>query len=213
MTRYFDLSQPIENRMSFFPGDPQPEIRPAKDVTAPWRVSELHIGTHTGTHIDAASHYVEQGLPISRYPIERFILPGICVDLNSLDPDEPVESDRLEAAVALIPKGGALVIRTAWDQYWGQDLYYHHPYLTPSAALCLAEAGASLVGIDALNVDSTAQGTSRVHAVLLGRDILIVENLRGLHQLNPGEVYHFSFLPLALSELDGSPVRAVAWKR
>jgi arylformamidase len=212
MTRYFDLSQPIENRMSFFPGDPQPEIRPAQAVAAPWRVSELHIGTHTGTHIDAASHYVEQGAPISRYPIERFILPGICVYIESLGPDEPVGSDRLAAAVALIPKGGALVIRTAWDQYWGQELYYRHPYLTPSAAQRLVEAGAGLVGIDALNVDSTTLGASQVHAALLGKDILIVENLRGLDQLDPGEVYYFSFLPLALSGLDGSPVRAVAWK-
>jgi kynurenine formamidase len=212
MTRYIDLSQPIENRMSFYPGDPQPDVRPARDVAAPWRVSELHIGTHTGTHIDAASHYIERGLTINRYPIERFILPGICVSLDDLEPDEPVGGDRFEEVLTLIPEGGALVIRTAWDRFWGQDLYFHHPYLTPAAAQRLAAAGAGLVGIDALNVDSTSQGTSQAHETLLGRDILIIENLRGLDQLNPGEVYHFSFLPLALPGLDGSPVRAVAWK-
>jgi kynurenine formamidase len=69
----------------------------------------------------------------------------------------------------------------------------------------------SLVGIDALNVDSTHQGTTHVHELFLGGDILIVENLRRLDQLQPGRVYQFAFLPLLLPGLDGSPVRAVAW--
>jgi kynurenine formamidase len=46
---------------------------------------------------------------------------------------------------------------------------------------------------------------------LLGNDALIVENLARLDQLTPGKLYHFSFLPLALTGLDGSPIRAVAW--
>ncbi len=212
MTRYFDLSQPIENRMSFYPGDPQPDIRPAQDVTAPWRVSELHIGTHTGTHMDAASHFIERGRTIDQYPIERLMLYGISIAIGGLNPDEPIGSERLEEFTALIPEGGAIVIRTAWDHFWGQELYFRHPYLAPAAAQRLAAAGAGLVGIDALNVDSTSQGTNQAHEILLGRDILIVENLRGLDQLNPGEIYRFSFLPLSLPGLDGSPIRAVAWK-
>jgi len=60
-------------------------------------------------------------------------------------------------------------------------------------------------------VDSTVQGTDHAHATLLGNDVLIVENLTRLHQLLPGVVYQFSFLPLALSGLDGLPVRAIAW--
>ena len=58
MTVFFDLSQPVEPGMSFYPGDPQPGIQPAATIAAPWRVTELHLGTHTGTHIDSASHYI-----------------------------------------------------------------------------------------------------------------------------------------------------------
>lgn len=212
MRRFFNLSQLVENGMVYYPGDPQPEIRPAQGTTPPWRVTELHIGTHTGTHIDASSHYYEKGMTIDQYPVERFVLPGICLSIDGLNPGEAIERDRLEAFLPLIPKGGAAVIRTGWDRYWGQELYFRHPYLAPSAAQSLAAAGGSLVGIDALNVDSTAQGTEAVHEILLTRNILIVENLKGLDQLVPGEEIQFSFLPLLLSGLDGSPVRAVAWK-
>ena len=109
-------------------------------------------------------------------------------------------------------KGGAFIIRTDWDRFWGQELYNHHPFLTPAAAKSLAEAGTGLVGIDALNVDSTSQATSSVHETLLGKNILIVENLSNLNRLNTRAIYQFSFLPLYLAGVDGSPVRAVAWE-
>src|SRR5260221_10362828 len=64
MSEYFDLSQQIENGMTYFPGDPEPHIEPA-DTTPPWRVTHLHIGTHMGTHIDAASHFIPHGKTIS----------------------------------------------------------------------------------------------------------------------------------------------------
>lgn len=71
---------------------------------------------------------------------------------------------------------------------------------------------ASLVGIDALNVDSTIQATNHAHHYLLEQEeILIVENLTNLSKLQPGKVYQFSFLPLHLAGMDGSPIRAVAW--
>lgn len=212
MTIYFDLSHPIESNMTCYPGDPEPQIRPAAGVNLPWRVSELHIGTHTGTHIDAASHYIDGGKTIDQYPLERFILPGICISLDGLNPDEAVESLRLKPFQSLIPKGGAVFIRTAWDRYWGQELYLRHPFLSLSAAQILVATGVSLVGIDALNIDSTTRGTSHAHQVFLEREILIVENLTGLSQLKPGEIYKFACLPLSLAGLDGSPVRAVAWR-
>ena len=209
MTEYFDLSHLIENGMMYFPGDPEPRIAPA-DATPPWRVSQLHIGTHTGTHIDAASHFVPHGKSIAQYSLDRFLMPGIVVPVHAPD-DEPIGTNAFDAYLPALPAHGVLLIRTNWDQYWNTDRYLRHPYLTREAAQLLVKAGVSLVGIDALNVDSTVQETDHAHATLLGNDVLIVENLCGLQQLLPGVVYQYSFLPLALSGLDGSPVRAIAW--
>ena len=110
------------------------------------------------------------------------------------------------------PAHGALLIQTGWDRHWKTDRYLRHPYLTRKATQFLVDTGVSIIGIDALNVDSTVQETDHAHAALLGNDILIVENLTRLHQLSPGVVYQCSFLPLPLSELDGSPVRAISWR-
>lgn len=208
--KFFDLSHPIENGMTFYPGDPQPHIIPAI-MEPPWQVTELHLGTHTGTHIDAASHYIPTGRTIDQYPPERFILTGMVAPVSRGD-DEAIKAENLHISMANLSPDGAMLIHTGWDRFWKTERYLHHPYLSPEVAQALVEAGVKLVGIDALNVDSTIQGTTHAHDILLGNDVLIVENLTHLDQLTPGTVYRVSFLPLCLAGLDGSPVRAVAWQ-
>jgi kynurenine formamidase len=211
MSIFFDLSQPVKTGMTIYPGDPQPAIQPALGAAAPWQVSELHLGTHTGTHIDSASHFISNGKTIDQYPLERFILPGIVIPVPGLSDDQPIVEEFISDHLKDLPEGGAVLILTAWDQYWNTDRYLRHPYLSLETSMRLARAHASLVGIDALNVDSTVQSTDHVHRTLLGRDILIVENLAHLSDLQGGRLYQFSFLPIHLPGLDGSPIRAVAW--
>lgn len=205
----FDLTQPIHNRMPVYPGDPEPHLQLAEGLTAPWRVSELHLGTHTGTHIDAPAHFFPNGKTIDQYSPARFVLPGMTMPVLNLVEDEPV---RFVADLAILPKGGVVLIQTGWDRFWGTEHYFRHPFLSSEMAQRLVDAGVGLVGIDAPNVDSTVQHTSHAHEILLGNDVLIVENLTGLAQLKPHVLYQCSFLPLLLSGLDGSPVRAVAWE-
>jgi arylformamidase len=197
--------------MTIFPGDPLPGIHPAEGVMAPWQVSEMHLGSHSGTHIDAASHYIPGGKTIDQYPLERFILPGVVIPVAGFVDDQPISTQMISGYLKKIPEGGAVLIQTEWDTYWNTDRYLRHPHLTAEATLSLIKAGASLVGIDALNVDSTVQLTDHVHHLLLEREILIVENLTRLNSLQPGKPYQFSFLPINLPGLDGSPIRAVAW--
>jgi kynurenine formamidase len=211
-TRYFNLTHPMRTGMTIYPGDPQPMIGPAEGVPAPWKVSALQLGSHTGTHIDAANHYIPHGKTIDQYSPERFILPGIVADAGRLPADGPISPEHLVSALNCLPEGGALILRTLWDRYWDTPNYMSHPYLSNEAAQSIRSAGASLVGIDALNIDSTTQGLTDAHEILLGSDILIVENLTGLARLQADVLYQFSFLPLNLVGGDGSPIRAVAWE-
>ena len=210
MAKLYDLSQAIENGMTYFPGDPQPMIEKNSIATSPWKVSHLSIGSHTGTHMDAPCHFSPQGKTIDQYGLERFILPGLVASLPNLSPNQAIEISMFSQLIDKLPRGGAFIIRTYWDRYWKSEEYTRHPYLTAQAADGLVSAGTSLVGIDALNVDSTLDATCHTHEILLGNDLLIVENLRGLDQLLAGKLYEFTFLPLPLNGLDGSPIRAVA---
>lgn len=204
-----DLSHTLRTGMPVFPGDPSVRLQPA-GAAAPWRVSRLTLGSHAGTHVDAASHYVPGGATIDRYPLERFVVPAYVVRTTAGEGtaiDWPELADALPGDLA----GMAVLLNTGWDRHWGDELAFLHPYLSAAAAAGLVGRGSGLVGTDALNVDATEPATEHAHNALLGADVLIVENLTRLDELEPGRRYTCAFVPLKLAQADGSPIRAYAF--
>jgi arylformamidase len=61
VSRLIDVSLPIGADLLVWPGDPPVEVVPRLRIAsgAPANVSELRMGTHTGTHVDPPNHFVE----------------------------------------------------------------------------------------------------------------------------------------------------------
>lgn len=178
-------------------------------ATPPWQISTLHLGSHSGTHLDAPSHYIASGRSIDTFAPDRFIAPGIVVDARGYAADTPIGAAVLDGYD--LQPGMIAVIRTGWEAFWQNARYFQHPYLSVDLAYALVERRISLVAIDALNVDSTPGSGASAHAVLLGADLLIAENLCHLDALVCGQIYMFAFIPLLLHATDGAPARALAW--
>lgn len=208
VNRLVDLSRLLETGMPVFPGDPPVELAPA-GAEPPWQVTRLSLGTHSGTHIDAASHYMLAGRTIDEYPLERFVLDAYVVHLD-VGAEAAISWDVIGAQLPGDLTGVGVLLHTGWDCFWGTDEAEHHPSLSQDAASRLAVGGAVLVGTDALNVDGTARPSTFAHAALLGADVLIVENLTGLGALDTGRPYRCAFVPLKVAGGDGSPIRAYA---
>ncbi len=221
-----DLSHTIHDGIQIYPGDPQPSIKRGltheKDYC---HVDVLTLGSHTGTHIDAPYHFLKEGKTIDELPAQRFVGEGVLVDVSAKSDRELIEPGDIEPHENEIAQGDFVILKTGRDKYFGTFKYYLHPYLSAEAAQVLLKMGVSLVGIDALNVDPTYYGSMDsdsaakdlpdeaeygypVHDILLGNDILIVENLCNLDQIKPVKGV-YSFLPLKLKGSDGSPLRAV----
>lgn len=204
-----DLSHEIKNGMMIYPGDPEISIREGltheKDYC---HVDRLFLNSHTGTHIDAPLHFIKGGKAITDFPISKFICPGIALDLQYKNPGEAITKADLQKA-ALEP-GTALLLATGWFRFFGKETYLNHPYLSKEGAEYLVEKGISIVAVDFLNVDQTLNEAWDAHPILLGNDVLIVENINNSLSLQPGKKYTFSFLPLKIAGTDGSPVRAAA---
>jgi arylformamidase len=83
-------------------------------------------------------------------------------------------------------------------------------FLSPLAAVRLAERGVLLVGTDAMSVDPEDAADLPVHRMLLSRGVAILESL-DLSEAPPG-TYTLVALPLFFRELDASPVRAILIK-
>ncbi|MFC4128452.1 cyclase family protein [Nocardia rhizosphaerae] len=212
--RLIDLTQPIETGMPVFPGDPQVRLEPALRVaTDGVNVLRIHLGSQSGTHVDAPAH-LDDSLPtLDELPLDRFCGPAVLVDARSVPARAPIEAALFGAG--LVP-GSIVLVATGWSAHWGTADYLAHPYLDPAAARLLVDAGIRTVGIDAPSVDpSDAEGADLpAHRILCGATAVIAENLTGLDRLltvaAAGEPIEIALFPLRLLGADGAPVRAVA---
>jgi len=148
------------------------------------------MSAHLGTHADAPAHVLSDGEAIGRVPLEAFIGPARVVDLPGRGEVGP---DRLPQRCLGVAR---ILFRT-----WGKA------FLSPLAALRLAERGAILVGTDAMSIDPEDAEDLPVHRALLSRGVMLLEGLE-LKQVEPGD-YRLIALPLRFEDLDASPVRAV----
>jgi kynurenine formamidase len=213
-----DLSVPIASAMPVYPGDPEAEITQALRVESDGvAVSQLVLGSHTGTHLDAPSHVFEGGGTLDTVSLD--LLVGKAAILRVVDDPESWqtphknvtalihEHDLVCALPERLPE--RVCLATGWDVYFGQRSMVNHPGISMSLAQELWARGARVLGVDMLSPDPTTHGSELpVHKFWLGSGGVIVENLTGLTQL-PSEC-ELSLLPLRLRELDGSPIRAIA---
>ena len=151
------------------------------------------MSAHLGTHVDAPSHVLPEGAAVGSLPLEAFIGEARVVDLPGKGEVGPDALPRRCFGTA------RLLLRTGGKAF-----------LSPLAALRLAERGALLVGTDAMSVDPEDAADLPVHWTLLSRGVAVLENL-DLSRAAPGE-YRLVALPLFFKELDASPVRAVLIK-
>lgn len=213
-----DLSHPIDSGTPTYPGDPPVSVSPAATHAADgYAVTDLRLGTHAGTHVDAPRHTEPAGATLEEVDVGEFAFDARSVDCRPLDDREPIGPAALPAAADLDAGVDLLVLQTGWAEHWGDDRYRDHPYLTPAAAERCRDLGVG-VGLDTFGPDPTPPADGRgkadepegvpAHRALLGADLPIVENLRNLGGL-PDRVRLYAF-PLPVVGGDGSPVRAVA---
>ena len=209
-----DLTMPFSARTIPVPGHPQPEFEVLHELDRDGvRNTVVKFSIHTGTHIDAPSHFIEDGAAIDEVAIDRFHRPGIRLDLTDAPPGEPIGLDRLERAGfdERTAAGSILLLATGWsDGAWRSErLYGDNPFLGPDAAEAVAHAGPSAMGLD-FAVDEQKPWPN--HTVLLGAEVLLIENLMGLPTL-PADGFDVIAFPLRLEGENGGPARVVAASR
>ena len=209
-----DLSHPIAGGLTVFPGDPAVSIENAASIeTDGFRVSSLHLGTHTGTHLDAPAHSIADGATLEAVALDDLVAPLVVLDATGRAARDRIGVDVLNAAPEIAP-GDIVAVRTGWDARFGDDTYLEHPVIDVALATALWHRGVRVLGVDTLNPDASWPGDNGawalpVHEFWLGNGGVIVENLAALDRV-PTSGAEAIILSLRLDGLDGAPVRAVA---
>jgi kynurenine formamidase len=215
--RLVELSHVIRAGMITYPGLPGPEITPYLTREASRRhyapgtefaIDRLTLVGNTGTYLDAPYHRYPGGADLSGVPLARTAdLPAVVVRVT--DARQPGVDVGALAAVDV--RGMAVLLHTGDDARFGSPGYAEgRHFLTRAGAAWLADHDAALVGIDALNIDDTADGERPAHSLLLAAGIPVVEHLTGLGQIPPTGAL-FTAAPLRVEGMGTIPVRAFAW--
>ncbi|MGM7644966.1 cyclase family protein [Nocardia sp. JW2] len=212
--RLIDLTRPIHTGMPVFPGDPEVLLEPAlRAATDGVNVLRVHLGSQSGTHVDAPAH-LDDSLPtLDQLPLDRFVGPAWIVDARSVPAHTAIGPALFDVDM---PPGTVVLIATGWSARWGNPDYFTHPYLHPESAQLLVDKGIRTIGIDAPSIDpsGTEDLDLRAHRILCGAHAVIAENLTALDELSnaqaAGASIEVSLFPLPLRGADGAPIRAVA---
>ncbi len=209
--RVVDLSHPLTERTPVYPGDPEPRIFTATTVAGEgYNLSHVHIGTQTGTHVDAPYHFRDDGATIDRMPLAALLGPAVVVPVPGKRPNEAITLDDLGPARAALAPGAIALFCTGWYRHAGGPAFFEHPYLDAAVGRALLDAGVTTIAIDTLNADFTGGEEFPIHDMFADAGGLIAENLAGTAALTPGVEPLLLLLPLNIVGCDGAPVRAVA---
>lgn len=198
--KIYDVTAPI------FPGMPvyknKPEKQPSLDSVTNGHVTEsrLCLDVHTGTHVDAPLHMMNEGSTIETIAIEQLVRNCKVFDLTAVN--EKITKQDLDGLS--IEADDFILFKT--KNSFDEEFNFEFIYVAEDAATYLAEIGIAGVGVDALGIER-AQDGHPTHRALMGKNIVIMEGLR-LKDVQAGS-YFMVAAPLKLQGTDAAPARVL----
>ncbi|MGH3086642.1 MAG: cyclase family protein [Rubrobacteraceae bacterium] len=203
---WVDVSVPLRSGMVHWPDNPPVRIERMLDMERgdAANVSEISLGAHTGTHMDAPIHFVPDGAGMESMPLDATLGRARVIEIE--DP-ESIKPEELEAHG--IRRGERVLFKTrnSSRHWWDEDFIEDFVYVSREAARRLADLGARTVGVDYLSVGGFYKDGAETHEALLGAGVWVIEGL-DLSGVEPGE-YELICLPIKVENGDGAPARAI----
>jgi len=215
INRIVDLSVSLDTTTQVYPGDPTLSFETHSTVVRDgFNLLSVHMGSQTGTHVDAPYHFDDTTEKIDELPLERFLGRGVIVDARNAGERGAITWEHIAPVESELAPGCIVLLHTGWSEHYGTERYFDHPYLSAEACERLLAAGIRTIGIDAINLDETPDDTHPgvgfpSHHLIAKHAGVIIENLTNLAGIRSHGAL-ISVLPLAFVGADGAPVRAVA---
>jgi arylformamidase len=205
--RTYDITLTITPQTIVWPGDSPVSLKRTSSIASGdnSNVSEINMSCHTGTHVDAPDHFLNNGITVDDLTLDLLVGRAYVVHL----PDVSMITASVLMRADIPPRTRRLLFKTRNSTLWANgNTVFQTDFvaLSVDAAELLVDRHVKLVGIDYLSIAPYKSGTA-VHTILLSAGVVVVEGL-DLSQVSQGR-YNLHCLPLKLGGADGAPTRAV----
>ena len=204
--RIYDITVTVSSETPVYAGDPGVEINTFKAIAtgSTANVSQISLGVHTATHIDAPNHFIDGAKRVHELDPNKLLGPcrviAIPEDVTGIEPEHVGDLTGVER----------VLFKSKNSAFWStpeDGFRTDFAYLTPTTAEYIVESGIVLVGIDYLSIEKSGSPGHPVHITLLEKEIVILEGV-DLRAVPPGD-YELICAPLKYDGAtgDGSPAR------
>jgi len=209
-----DLTHGLYDNFPVYPGLPPLRVKQIMNIKVHGaNVESISMTPHTGTHVDAPYHAIEDGPRIDEIDLKRFIIKSTLLRIRKGLEEEITRKD-LEENSSIIRADYGIVIDTGFWKLLPKEpetYFKNFPYFTPDSIDYLIDRGIKLLGVDTPAIDRYGTGMN-VHKRLFKAGIPLIECLTNLDELSCGEEFLLICLPLNLIGCSGAPTRVIAVK-
>lgn len=167
-------------------------------------VSRIETSMHTGTHLDAPFHKLNNGEKLHDIPEKNFMGVAQVIDLSSVEKLIELQDikNKIHADVEII------LLKTLNSNLLSMRQFENdYVCLDANAAKYLAEKKIKAICVDYLSIDEFDSKNSINHKIFLEKNILIYEAVN-LLKVKEGK-YFFIGLPIKIDNADAALVRAI----
>lgn len=200
--KIYDLSPEISENMAVYKNrlEKRPKLTITRTIKEGANESKLDIYVHTGSHVDAPYHVLQDGKTIENINLDKFMGKAVVLDFTNVK--NAITKNHLKNVKIQKNEIVLLKTKTKAEKMFNPDF----TYLEKTGAEYLVSKKIKAVGIDNLGIERS-QPKHETHKILLKNNIPIFEGL-DLSKVKQGR-YFFHGLPLKIRKGDASPIRAV----
>ncbi|MCP3025963.1 cyclase family protein [Halobacillus sp. A5] len=196
--KMIDITQPVYEGMPVYKNKPEKQPNFKSSTNGHVTESRLELDAHTGTHIDAPLHMVNDGETFETISMNKLIGEAKVFDLTHVN--DGITKEDLEELD--IQQNDFILFKTR--NSFEDDFNFEFIFLKEDGARYLAEKKIRGVGIDSLGIERS-QPEHPTHKSLFAADIIVIEGLR-LKDVEQ-KSYQMIAAPMKLVGTDASPAR------
>ena len=176
-----------------------------------WNARTLHLYSHAGTHMDAPFHFGVNDQTIDDFEVSRFVCNSWVIPVNA-GPKQKIKLKDLGKYSDLIEPGEGVVLKTGWSKFIEETKYRKKlPGIHESLAQWFVDKKINMLVVEPPSIADVLdlKEVTKIHEILLGGDIIIVEGITNLDSLSKEKITLVA-LPLKVKDGDGAPARVIA---